>query len=91
MRDAILNTALSDKISASQTQQPAKDPVIKIQYRIVMFESFRSFVAEFVEGEQHPSQFADNDYRLAAVALLVHTAGSMAMCRSASAINCMRS
>jgi uncharacterized tellurite resistance protein B-like protein len=40
-----------------------------------MFESFRNFVAEFVEGEQHPSQFADNDYRLAAVALLVHTAG----------------
>ena len=41
----------------------------------VMFESFRSFVAEFVEGEKHPSQFADNDYRLAAVALLVHAAG----------------
>jgi len=40
-----------------------------------MFESFRSFVAEFVEGEKHPSQFADNDYRLAAVALLVHAAG----------------
>jgi uncharacterized tellurite resistance protein B-like protein len=40
-----------------------------------MFESFRSFVVEFVEGEKHPSQFADNDYRLAAVALLVHAAG----------------
>jgi uncharacterized tellurite resistance protein B-like protein len=40
-----------------------------------MFESFRNFVAEFVEGEKHPSQFADNDYRLAAVALLVHAAG----------------
>jgi uncharacterized tellurite resistance protein B-like protein len=39
-----------------------------------MFESFRSFVAEFVEGGKHPSQFADNDYRLAAVALLVHAA-----------------
>jgi uncharacterized tellurite resistance protein B-like protein len=39
-----------------------------------MFESFRNFVAEFVEGERHPSQFADNDYRLAAVALLVHAA-----------------
>ena len=26
------------------------------------------------EGERHPSQFADNDYRLAAVALLVHAA-----------------
>ena len=40
-----------------------------------MFESFRNFVAEFVEGDKHPSQFADNDYRLAAVALLVHAAG----------------
>jgi uncharacterized tellurite resistance protein B-like protein len=39
-----------------------------------MFESFRNFVAEFVDGEKHPSQFADNDYRLAAVALLVHAA-----------------
>lgn len=39
-----------------------------------MFESFKNFVAEFVEGDKHPSQFADNDYRLAAVALLVHAA-----------------
>jgi uncharacterized tellurite resistance protein B-like protein len=39
-----------------------------------MFEAFRNFVAEFVDGEKHPSQFADDDYRLAAVALLVHAA-----------------
>jgi uncharacterized tellurite resistance protein B-like protein len=39
-----------------------------------MFESFRNFVAEFVDGEKHPSQFADDDYRLAAAALLVHAA-----------------
>ncbi len=39
-----------------------------------MFEAFRNFVAEFVDGAKHPSQFADNDYRLAAVALLVHAA-----------------
>jgi uncharacterized tellurite resistance protein B-like protein len=39
-----------------------------------MFESLRNFVAEFVEGDKHPSQFADNDYRLAAAALLVHAA-----------------
>ena len=39
-----------------------------------MFESFRNFVAEFVEGEKHPSHFADNDYRLAAAALVVHAA-----------------
>jgi uncharacterized tellurite resistance protein B-like protein len=39
-----------------------------------MFEAFRNFVADFVDGGKHPSQFADNDYRLAAVALLVHAA-----------------
>ena len=39
-----------------------------------MLEAFRNFVAEFVDGGKHPSQFADNDYRLAAVALLVHVA-----------------
>jgi uncharacterized tellurite resistance protein B-like protein len=39
-----------------------------------MLEAFRNFVAEFVDGGKHPSQFADDDYRLAAVALLVHAA-----------------
>ena len=39
-----------------------------------MFESLRNFVSEFVESDKHPSQFADNDYRLAAAALLVHAA-----------------
>jgi uncharacterized tellurite resistance protein B-like protein len=39
-----------------------------------MLQAFRNFVAEFVDGGKHPSQFAENDYRLAAVALLVHAA-----------------
>src|SRR6516165_5260941 len=39
-----------------------------------MFQSFRNFVAEFVDGGKHPSQFADDDYRLAAAAMLVHAA-----------------
>jgi uncharacterized tellurite resistance protein B-like protein len=39
-----------------------------------MFESFKSFIADFVEGEKPAHQFADNDYRLAAAALLVHAA-----------------
>src|SRR5215472_2149958 len=39
-----------------------------------MFEAFRTFISDFVDGEKHPSQFADNDYRLAAAALLVHAA-----------------
>ena len=39
-----------------------------------MFESFKSFIAEFVDGEKHPDQFAEDDYRLAAAAMLVHAA-----------------
>jgi uncharacterized tellurite resistance protein B-like protein len=39
-----------------------------------MFQSFRNFVAEFVDGDKHPAQFADDDYRLAAAAMLVHAA-----------------
>jgi uncharacterized tellurite resistance protein B-like protein len=39
-----------------------------------MFESFKSFISEFVDGGKHPQAFADNDYRLAAAALLVHAA-----------------
>src|ERR1700675_5177131 len=39
-----------------------------------MFESFKSFIADFVDGEKHPDQFAEDDYRLAAAALLVHAA-----------------
>jgi uncharacterized tellurite resistance protein B-like protein len=39
-----------------------------------MFDAFRNFVAEFVDGDKQPGQFADDDYRLAAAALLVHAA-----------------
>ena len=39
-----------------------------------MFDAFKSFVSEFAAGGKHPSQFAEDDYRLAAAALLVHAA-----------------
>jgi uncharacterized tellurite resistance protein B-like protein len=39
-----------------------------------MFEAFKNFISEFTDGAKHPSQFADDDYRLAAAALLVHAA-----------------
>jgi uncharacterized tellurite resistance protein B-like protein len=45
-----------------------------------MFAAFRQFFAELSDGDKEPAQFDDNDYRLAAAALLVHTAiidGSM--------------
>jgi uncharacterized tellurite resistance protein B-like protein len=39
-----------------------------------MFDSFVKFVADLTGGEKHPGHFEDNDYRLAAAALLVHAA-----------------
>ena len=39
-----------------------------------MFESLRNLVSEFTEGGKQPGHFDDDDYRLAAAALLVHAA-----------------
>jgi uncharacterized tellurite resistance protein B-like protein len=39
-----------------------------------MFDAFKSFISDFVDGGKHPSQFGEDDYRLAAAALLVHAA-----------------
>jgi uncharacterized tellurite resistance protein B-like protein len=39
-----------------------------------MFHAFKQFVSEFTGGDKHPSRFEENDYRLAAAALLVHAA-----------------
>src|ERR1700761_6005303 len=39
-----------------------------------MFNALKSFIADFTDGGKHPSQFGEDDYRLAAAALLVHAA-----------------
>ncbi|MPZ55752.1 MAG: TerB family tellurite resistance protein [Rhizobiales bacterium] len=39
-----------------------------------MLAALRQFLNEFADGGKHPARFDDNDYRLAAAALLVHTA-----------------
>lgn len=39
-----------------------------------MFQAFRNFVSGLTAGDAHPARFAENDYRLAAAALLVHAA-----------------
>ena len=39
-----------------------------------MFQAFRQFVSELAGGGKHPSRFQEDDYRLAAAALLVHAA-----------------
>jgi uncharacterized tellurite resistance protein B-like protein len=44
------------------------------QRNLGMFEAFKTFISDFVDGGKNPSQFADDDYRLAAAALLVHAA-----------------
>ena len=39
-----------------------------------MLAALKQFLNELTEGDKHPARFDDNDYRLAATALLVHTA-----------------
>jgi uncharacterized tellurite resistance protein B-like protein len=39
-----------------------------------MFDAFRKFLSDCAAGDKHPSRFEENDYRLAASALLVHVA-----------------
>lgn len=39
-----------------------------------MFEAVRKLIADLTEDGKHPSRFEEGDYRLAAAALLVHTA-----------------
>lgn len=39
-----------------------------------MFNSLRKLISDLGEGGKHPSHFEDDDYRLAAAALLVHAA-----------------
>ena len=39
-----------------------------------MFENFRKFLPKVSEDSEHPTHFEHYDYRLAAAALLVHTA-----------------
>lgn len=39
-----------------------------------MFEAFKTFISDLTDGAKHPSRFEDNDYRLAAAAMLVHAA-----------------
>src|SRR5947209_18926618 len=37
-----------------------------------MLESLKKFISELTGGEKHPGRFEENDYRLAAAALLIH-------------------
>lgn len=39
-----------------------------------MFGTFRKLMAEFVDGEKPPHDYGEDDYRLAAATMLVHTA-----------------
>jgi len=39
-----------------------------------MLESLKSLITELAGGAKHPERFAENDYRVAAAALLVHAA-----------------
>jgi uncharacterized tellurite resistance protein B-like protein len=38
----------------------------------IMLESLRNFISDLTGGEKHPGRFEENDYRLAAAALMIH-------------------
>jgi uncharacterized tellurite resistance protein B-like protein len=37
-----------------------------------MLDSLRNFISDLIGGDKHPGRFEENDYRLAAAALLIH-------------------
>jgi uncharacterized tellurite resistance protein B-like protein len=37
-----------------------------------MLDSLRNFISDLTGGQKHPGRFEENDYRLAAAALLIH-------------------
>ena len=37
-----------------------------------MLDSLKNFISDLTGGEKHPGRFEENDYRLAAAALLIH-------------------
>ena len=39
-----------------------------------MLDALRKLISDFTDEGHHPSRFASDDYRVAACALLVHTA-----------------
>jgi uncharacterized tellurite resistance protein B-like protein len=48
-----------------------------------MFAALKQFLSELSDGDKPPTRFDDNDYRLAAAALLVHTATIDGTCSDA--------
>jgi len=37
-----------------------------------MLDSLRNFISDLTGGEKHPARFEENDYRLAAAAMMIH-------------------
>ena len=41
-----------------------------------MLDSLKNFISDLTGGAKHAAQFEENDYRLAAAALLIHAASA---------------
>ena len=48
---------------------PAAD---RAEDRFIMLDSLKNFLSDLTGGKKHPGRFEENDYRLAAAALLIH-------------------
>src|SRR5262249_23585231 len=67
-------TALASLLRRLDFAVPLCDVTRKQTTDATMFEAFKQFLSDVTEGGKHPRHFAENDYRLAAAALLVHAA-----------------
>ena len=56
----------------------------------IMLDSLRNFLSDLTGGEKHPARFEENDYRLAAAALLIHASTIDGTMTGPSATSCTR-
>jgi uncharacterized tellurite resistance protein B-like protein len=49
-----------------------QSPPLLLSCETKMLDSLRNFISDLTGGQKHPGRFEENDYRLAAAALLIH-------------------
>jgi uncharacterized tellurite resistance protein B-like protein len=67
-----LRTLIADLTGGGQRAERFAESGNDLRQNRLMLEALKTFVADL--AGKHPDRFADNDYRLAAAALLVHAA-----------------
>ena len=69
-----VRSAAAVPICSKRPFAASRDRRMMTAERSVMLQAFKQFLSDLAGGDKDPSRFEDNDYRLAAAALLVHAA-----------------